>query len=119
MLGLDLVPRLRVDGFVVDGVDIDELDITRPDDILAYFRSFKPGLVINCAAYTAVDKAESEPEKAFAVNRDGPKHLAGACAKVNIPLIHISTDYVFDGMAERPYIESDPASPLGVYGQSK
>jgi len=70
-------------------------------------------------AYTAVDKAESEPELAFAVNMDGPPNLADACKKLGIPLVHISTDYVFDGTAKRPYREDDPANPLGVYGQSK
>ncbi len=86
-------------------------------------------LVINAAAYTAVDRAEQEPERAYAVNRDGPAHLAEACAVRGIPLLHISTDYVFDGRAERgraergrgqrPYREDDPTRPLGVYGASK
>jgi dTDP-4-dehydrorhamnose reductase len=76
-------------------------------------------LVVNCAAHTAVDRAESEPELALAVNRDGPAHLAAACGKARIPLIHISTDYVFDGTKQEPYRETDPVSPLGVYGRTK
>jgi dTDP-4-dehydrorhamnose reductase len=76
-------------------------------------------MVVNAAAYTAVDQAESESELAFAVNRDGPAFLASACAERKIPLIHISTDYVFDGEKEGPYLETDPLSPLGVYGKSK
>ncbi len=78
-----------------------------------------PGLLINCAAYTAVDKAESEPEAAFAVNRDGPANLADECERLGIPLIHISTDYVFNGKSDRPYREEDAADPLNVYGLSK
>jgi dTDP-4-dehydrorhamnose reductase len=76
-------------------------------------------LVVNAAAYTAVDRAEEDPEPAFSVNRDGPATLAAECAERRIPLIHLSTDYVFDGHASRPYRESDPAGPLSVYGASK
>lgn len=75
--------------------------------------------MVNAAAYTNVDKAESEPETAFAVNSDGPDNLARVCADANIPLIHISTDYVFNGSKGSPYIESDQVSPIGVYGKSK
>ncbi|MDQ2696130.1 MAG: dTDP-4-dehydrorhamnose reductase [Pseudomonadota bacterium] len=77
------------------------------------------GVVVNAAAYTAVDRAEQEPAAAFAVNRDGPAHLAAACRDRGIPLLHISTDYVFDGSKDGPYTEDDPAAPLGIYGQSK
>ncbi len=80
---------------------------------------YQPALLINAAAYTNVDKAESEPDLAFAVNRDGPNNLAGACANANLPFIHISTDYVFNGQKKSPYIETDQVSPLGVYGKSK
>ena len=81
--------------------------------------AYQPVLIINAAAYTNVDKAESEPDLAFAVNRDGPDNLAGACASANLPFIHISTDYVFGGQKKSPYIETDQVSPLGVYGKSK
>lgn len=81
--------------------------------------AYQPVLIINAAAYTNVDKAESEPDLAFAVNRDGPDNLAGACAKAKLPFIHISTDYVFDGQKKSPYIETDQISPVGVYGKSK
>jgi len=87
MLGRDLVERLWNAGFDLIGVDIGELDITRLDNVLDCLKSFDPDLVINCAAYTAVDKAESEPELAFAVNSDGPAHLAHACARLKSPLI--------------------------------
>lgn len=119
MLGRDLLPRLRGAGFNFVGVDIDELDITRLEDVLSFMGTLDPDLVINCAAYTAVDKAESEPDLAFAVNAEGPAHLAHACAKLKRPLIHISTDYVFDGSEKKAYREEDPVAPIGVYGQSK
>src|SRR5207237_6952913 len=79
----------------------------------------RPDIVINAAAYTAVDRAEREAEAAFAVNATGPALLAAACKAAAIPLIHISTDYVFDGSKEGPYREDDPVNPLGAYGRSK
>jgi len=97
----------------------DQLDITDQDAVLRCVALFDPDVVINAAAYTAVDKAESDVEAAFAVNRDGPAHLARACQQSAIPLIHVSTDYVFDGGKKGAYIENDPVAPLGVYGSSK
>ncbi len=96
-----------------------ELDITSRDEIHQHISRLAPGIVVNAAAYTAVDRAESEPTAAFAANRDGPGHLAEACALRGIPLIHISTDYVFDGEKDGAYLEDDPLCPLGVYGASK
>lgn len=119
MLGQDLVPRVEKAGFNLQCVDIAEMDITKADSVMDHVESAEPDLVINCAAYTAVDKAESEQELAFAVNRDGPGHLADACSKLRIPLVHISTDYVFDGKSSRPYREDDKANPVGVYARSK
>ncbi len=81
--------------------------------------AYQPVLIVNAAAYTNVDKAESEADLSFAVNRDGPDNLARACANAKLPFIHISTDYVFDGQKKSPYIETDQVSPLGVYGKSK
>jgi dTDP-4-dehydrorhamnose reductase len=75
--------------------------------------------VINAAAYTAVDRAESEQDLAFAINRDGARILAEACATIGLPFIHVSTDYVFDGTKRSPYVETDPVAPVSVYGQSK
>lgn len=95
------------------------LDITQAWSIRQALAEVLPSIVINAAAYTAVDQAESDWEQAFAVNRDGTAHVAAACYEKGIPLIHISTDYVFDGAAERPYREDDPPGPLGVYGESK
>ncbi len=94
-----------------------ELDITDADAVRAVIR---PGdVVLNCAAFTNVDAAESEPEAASAANATGPAVLAAACAGAGARLIHISTDYVFDGTATRPYETTDPTAPLSVYGQTK
>ena len=86
---------------------------------LALVTAERPAAIINAAAYTAVDRAETDAAAAFAVNRDGPAHLAAAAAAAGIPLIHVSTDYVFDGGKAGPYREDDPPAPLGVYGASK
>ncbi|MEM5515323.1 dTDP-4-dehydrorhamnose reductase [Henriciella sp. AS95] len=95
------------------------LDITDETSIRAAFEAHEPDLVINASAYTAVDKAESDEAAAFAVNRDGPAHLANVCAETGTPLIHYSTDYVFDGSKHGAYVATDPTAPLGVYGRSK
>ncbi len=96
-----------------------DLDITDARRVAEVIAESDPAIVINAAAYTAVDKAESEPDLAFAVNRDGPAHLAAACAARDVPLLHLSTDYVFDGSKTGPYLETDAVAPLGVYGASK
>lgn len=98
-----------------------ELDITDAAAVFKAVGKVAPDAVVNAAAYTAVDRAESEAEIAFATNRDGPAHLATACAAHGIPLLHVSTDYVFDGAKAGAYTEQDPPgpAPLGVYGQSK
>jgi len=99
--------------------DLADFDITKHDDVLAVTTRERPDIVINAAAYTAVDRAESEPDLAFAANRDGPALLAEACQSASIPLIHLSTDYVYGGEKEGPYREDDPINPLGIYGKSK
>lgn len=96
-----------------------ELDITCKASVQKIVNTVKPDIIVNCAAYTAVDKAESEPEMAHAVNCQGPENLAYAAAMLDIPLIHVSTDYVFDGNATEPYVPNDATSPQGVYGQTK
>ena len=103
MLGQDLVTCLEASGFEVMSRDLPELDICQMGSILRVFKEVQPDLLINVAAYTAVDKAESEPDAAFAVNRDGAGWLAEACHSARIPLVHVSTDYVFDGTATCPY----------------
>lgn len=119
MLGQDLFPSIREEGFDLQCFDIAEMDITKRKVVLNQVTGAKPNLVINCSAYTAVDKAESEQDLAVAVNREGPAHLAEACGKLGIPLVHISTDYVFDGNSNRGYREDDRANPIGVYATSK
>jgi dTDP-4-dehydrorhamnose reductase len=99
------------------GVDIDELDICDAAAVAARIAGYD--VVINAAAYTAVDKAESEPERAFAVNATGAGNVAAACRDRAIRCVHVSTDYVFAGTASQPYREDDPICPIGVYGESK
>jgi dTDP-4-dehydrorhamnose reductase len=96
-----------------------DFDFEQPDSIAAALRSAAPSLVVNAAAYTAVDAAETDAEAAYRANRDGPALLARLCTEAGIPLIHISTDYVFDGSKGTPYVESDPVAPQSVYGASK
>ncbi len=99
--------------------DSSTLDITNVNQIKETFKQFKPNYCINAAAYTAVDKAESEPEKAFSINVTGAKNLAEICKENNTILLHVSTDFVFDGNKKVPYSEEDIPNPTGVYGQTK
>lgn len=94
-------------------------DFDAPDTIARVFQDAQPALVVNAAAYTAVDAAESDADAAYRANRDGPATLAALCTVAGVPLIHVSTDYVFDGSKGTPYTEADPVSPPGVYGASK
>lgn len=96
-----------------------ELDVTRPAQLRRWITETAPDLIVNATAYTAVDAAESDPERAFAVNAEAPGILAEEAARHGIPLIHYSTDYVFDGSKGAPYVETDAPSPLNVYGRSK
>lgn len=111
--------RLLPDGFEAVGMGSVQLDIADAVKVAEVVAAVQPQLIINAAAYTAVDKAENEPQRAWAVNRDGVAHLAQAAERLNIPLLHISTDYVFAGDAREPYRETDPTGPTGVYGASK
>ncbi len=99
--------------------DIDTLDITDSEKLNRFFEINKPDIIVNCAAYTAVDKAEEEREKAFLINSQAVKNLVEASKIFNSYIIHISTDYVFDGLKNTPYIEDDAANPLSTYGKSK
>ncbi|QDM28183.1 dTDP-4-dehydrorhamnose reductase [Tardiphaga sp. vice304] len=96
-----------------------EVDLLNTASIGRALDAFRPDVVINPAAYTAVDKAESEPEQAYAINRDGAGAVAAAAARHSAPIIHFSTDYVYDGRKPEAYVESDPVAPQGVYGASK
>jgi dTDP-4-dehydrorhamnose reductase len=106
-------------GFALYSVERPALDFERPASIAPVFSAAAPALVVNAVAYTAVDAAEDDADAAFRVNRDGPAELARLCQAAGIPLIHVSTDYVFDGLKGTPYVETDPTSPQGVYGASK
>ena len=97
----------------------DQLDLAQPDQIRRQVQNVRPDLIINAAAHTAVDLAESEPQAAFAINAVAPGILAEEALALDIPLIHYSTDYVFDGLKADPYNEDDTPNPLGVYGKSK
>ncbi len=96
-----------------------QCDIRQQASVAASIDTAAPDLVVNAAAYTAVDGAEAAQEEAFAVNADGPFHIGAACAVRGVPMIHISTDYVYDGSKSSPYVETDAAAPLNVYGRSK
>jgi dTDP-4-dehydrorhamnose reductase len=105
--------------FAVHGLAHSALDITDRNATLAAVAASGAELVVNAAAYTAVDRAEAETALAFGVNRDGAANVAAGCAATGAALIHVSTDYVFDGKQRTPYCEDDPIAPLGAYGQSK
>lgn len=118
-LGRALIGRAAVRGLALVSADLPELDVCDAAAIARWLDAVRPSLAINAAAYTAVDRAETESERAFAVNADGASRLAAACRERAVPLLHVSTDYVFDGAATRPYREDDAVAPLGVYGASK
>ena len=103
----------------VDFQDLPDLDITNTQQLESYFLKNEFDYCINCAAYTAVDLAEEQSDLAYAVNAEGPKYLAEVCQKHQVTLIHISTDFVFDGQKRIPYLETDAPNPLSVYGASK
>jgi dTDP-4-dehydrorhamnose reductase len=113
-VGNDLVELLTLKGAEVRGFARDEADLTQVDDLIAKIAILKPTAVINAAAYTAVDLAEKEPKKAFQINGAAPGALARFCASKNIPFVHYSTDYVFSGIGDRPWTETDPTGPLSV-----
>lgn len=118
-LGRELVRQGQAFDVAVHAFKRQELDITRPNQVNTIVAKVSPSLVINAAAYTNVDKAETEADVAFEVNKMAPGYLARCCADRNIALIHISSDYVFDGTKGQPYHESDPIAPIGIYGRSK
>lgn len=116
-VGGDLLQLLPVGSVIAPGRS--DLDLRDAESVKKFIRKVKPEWIINPAAYTAVDKAESEPEHAYAINADAPRAMGEAAAELGIPVIHFSTDYVFDGSGTRPWVEDDLTGPLGVYGASK
>ena len=118
-VGSELVAIANQSNYNVIAATRSDLDITNEKNVEAYISQVKPDIIINAAAYTAVDKAEEEQDIAYAINCDGAKNLAIACSIQNIPLLHISTDYVCDGSNAAAYNENEAVSPLGIYGESK
>jgi len=127
MLGTDIINLLRKEAassthnkdLKVIEAPHEELDITLEDEVSNFISRHTPDIIINCAAYTNVDKCETEREKAFKVNALGPKYIAAAAKECGARIIHISTDFVFDGNSERPYVEEDQTKPLSEYARTK
>ena len=118
-LGHDVCAELARRGIEYVGTSSANLDVTDSVVVREAVGRYRPDVVIHCAAYTKVDRAEDEPDKCWAVNADGTKNIALACWETGAKLLYISTDYVFPGDGERPYKPNDPVGPLGVYGMSK
>jgi dTDP-4-dehydrorhamnose reductase len=118
-LGNALVRQCTAQNFAFSAVSRPDFDFEKPETIEACFTQANPTIVINAAAYTAVDAAESNPQAARAGNHTGPLRLAELCEGRAIPFIHVSTDYVFDGSKGAPYVETDPTNPTGIYGATK
>lgn len=110
---------LRTDAVSSEDGAVMALDITKEDEVKAYVEHMTPGIIINCAAFTAVDLCETEEDKAFHINALGPGYLAAAAQKAGAKLVHVSTDYVFDGQASSPYTEDAPTHPASAYGRTK
>lgn len=119
MLAKDLVPYLRERGYEALAMPHGKLDVTNLGAISATVNSFKPGIIINCAAYNKVDDAEKEEHQALMVNGFGVQNLCLVCQERDVPLVHFSTDYVFDGTKSSPYTIDDEPKPLNAYGRSK
>jgi dTDP-4-dehydrorhamnose reductase len=117
-VGFELQKKLSVLGTVI-ATDREELDLAHPEAIRDFISKTRPDIIINPAAYTAVDKAESEPDLAYQINALAPEVLAGKARELDIPLVHFSTDYVFDGLKKGAYVETDQTNPQSVYGKTK
>jgi dTDP-4-dehydrorhamnose reductase len=118
MLGRDMLNHLS-DDYSVIGADINEVDIASQTQVDKYVPAQEPGLVVNCAAVSSADECEKDAERAFKVNTGGPVNLAKVCKRLGIPLVHISSDFIFDGTKDTPYREDDPPNPLMIYGETK
>ena len=119
-LGYDCVRELTERGYTnVKGIDIDDLDLTKEEDVKKFISEYKPDVVMHNAAWTAVDKAEEMPDKVYEVNALAPKYIAEACKSVGAKMVYISTDYVFNGLGDKPFNVNDEKSGLSVYGKTK
>ncbi|WP_329598548.1 dTDP-4-dehydrorhamnose reductase [Streptomyces pseudovenezuelae] len=119
MLGQDVLARLSQSGERYVALDRKALDLTDAEAVSAALEEHRPAVVVNCAAWTAVDDAETREDEALAINGDGPRNLAAACARTGAVLLHVSTDYVFAGDATTPYAEDAPTAPRSAYGRTK
>ena len=118
-LGYDVVKHLNQRRVACRGVDIDDFDLTQAESVHAYIKAYAPDVVVHCAAYTAVDRAEEDQDTCYAVNVNGTKYIAQACRELDATMDYISTDYVFDGEGDRPYQPDDQKDPKGYYGLTK
>lgn len=118
-LGYDVYRRGENENFEMIGVGSKDLDITNEEAVYQFVKRVNPDAIIHCAAYTAVDKAEDDKETCWNVNVEGTRHLVNAAKEVNSKFMYISTDYVFDGKGEAPFLETDKANPIGYYGETK
>jgi dTDP-4-dehydrorhamnose reductase len=118
-LGYDVVERLKKLNIEHIGVDRQDFDLTNEEQTKSFILNYKPDVVIHCAAYTAVDKAEDEKDICYAVNVLGTRYIAQACAKIQAKMVYISTDYVFDGEGEKPFEITDEPRPINYYGKTK
>lgn len=118
-LGYDVIKRLDSEGIEFLGTDRESLDITNEEQVSRVISDYNPDVVIHCAAYTAVDKAEDENELCYSVNVLGTKYVAEACKEINAKMVYISTDYVFDGEGDKPFEVTDNPNPINYYGQTK
>ncbi len=119
MLGQDLCPLLRNEGFEVFEADLHNMNITDKEQVKQVLQSEKPDYIIHAAAYTNVDGAETDKDKAFLINRTGSKNIAEISGIMDTPVFYISTDYVFNGTKNSPYTPDDPVNPINIYGESK
>lgn len=118
-LGYDIVKECEKRNISAIGVDIEEMDITNPAQVEEVIKEAQVDAVIHCAAWTAVDKAEEQVDLCRKVNKDGPANIAKVCEELDIPMMYFSTDYVFNGLGEEPWMEYEEREPLNVYGQTK
>ncbi len=118
-LGFDVIKRLKISNIECIGVDIDDFDITNYEQTINFILNYNPTVVIHCAAYTAVDRAEEDKEKCFNINVNGTRNIAKACKINNCKMVYISTDYIFDGLGEIPFEVDDIPNPINYYGETK
>lgn len=118
-LGYDVIRELTRRSIECRGVDIDDLDITKKEDVETYLKDYRPDVLVHCAAYTAVDAAEDNEGFCYRINVEGTEYLAEACERINAKMMYFSSDYVYNGEGDKPWVETDETDPLNVYGRTK